>query len=528
MTLTSLPAWRALLAHTATPLPHLRELFAADAQRFANFSVEFDGWLLDYSKQRVNSETMELLGALWQSADMHGWMARMKSGDTINQSEARAVGHTWLRAPLPRPEVSAVLAQMKQFCADIHDGAWRGATGKRITDVVNIGIGGSDLGPRMVTRALVKHAIPNFRVHYVANLDGADLALTLKTLDPATTLFIICSKTFTTQETMLNARSARDWLTTSLGADAVSKHFVAVSTNLGEVAKFGIDTDNAFAFWDWVGGRYSLWSSVGLSVALAIGFDNFSQLLAGAASMDEHFFNAPIGQNLPALLGLLQVWNTSFLGAPTQAILPYSQSLELLTRHLQQLEMESNGKRVDREGAELTSPACPVIWGEPGTNGQHAFYQLIHQGGRLIPCDFIAVKRPDYELPGHHTKLLANCFAQSQALMLGKTLAEVLAEGTDATLAPNKVFPGNQPSNTLLMPAITPRSIGQLVALYEHKVFVAGCLWDINSFDQWGVEYGKQLAARLVPVLEGTATSGDTLDSSTAGLVKASRVESSA
>jgi glucose-6-phosphate isomerase len=265
-----------------------------------------------------------------------------------------------------------------------------------------------------------------------------------------------------------------------------------------------------------------------LSVALAIGFDNFSQLLAGAASMDEHFFNAPIGQNLPALLGLLQVWNTSFLGAPTQAILPYSQSLELLTRHLQQLEMESNGKRVDREGAELTSPACPVIWGEPGTNGQHAFYQLIHQGGRLIPCDFIAVKRPDYELPGHHTKLLANCFAQSQALMLGKTLAEVLAEGTDATLAPNKVFPGNQPSNTLLMPAITPRSIGQLVALYEHKVFVAGCLWDINSFDQWGVEYGKQLAARLVPVLEGTATSGDTLDSSTAGLVKASRVESSA
>jgi glucose-6-phosphate isomerase len=295
-----------------------------------------------------------------------------------------------------------------------------------------------------------------------------------------------------------------------------------VSTNLDAVAKFGIDPANAFAFWDWVGGRYSLWSAVGLSTALAIGFANFEQLLAGAAAMDEHFFTAPVGENLPALLGLLQVWNTSFLGAPTQAILPYSQSLELLPRHLQQLEMESNGKRVDRNGNDLVTPACPVIWGEPGTNGQHAFYQLIHQGGRLIPCDFIAVKIPDYDLPGHHAKLLSNCFAQTEALMRGKTLAEAQEESS-AELAPYKVFPGNQPTNTLLMPKITPYTVGQLVAMYEHKVFVAGCLWDISSFDQWGVEYGKALAARLLPIIEGTKTS-DELDSSTAGLIAASKI----
>ncbi|HWU84165.1 MAG TPA: glucose-6-phosphate isomerase, partial [Rhodocyclaceae bacterium] len=417
------------------------------------------------------------------------------------------------------------LAQMKRFCNAIHSGEWRGATGERITDVVNIGIGGSDLGPRMVTQALNAHAIHDFRVHYVANLDAADLAITLKRLRPQNTLFIVCSKTFTTQETMQNASSARDWLAAALGELAVARHFVAVSTNLDAVAKFGIDPANAFAFWDWVGGRYSLWSAVGLSTALAIGYTHFEQLLAGAAAMDEHFVSAPVGQNLPALLGLLQVWNTSFLGAPTQAILPYSQSLELLPRHLQQLEMESNGKRVDRDGAELPTPACPVIWGEPGTNGQHAFYQLIHQGGRLIPCDFIAVKKPDHDLPGHHAKLLSNCFAQSEALMRGKTLAEVqaeLGEGANAVLAANKVFPGNQPSTTLLMPELTPYRVGQLVALYEHKVFVAGCLWDINSFDQWGVEYGKQLAARLLPVLEG-GPAHPGLDSSTAGLIAASK-----
>ena len=526
MALNSTPAWRALVAHTAPPLPHLRELFAADAQRFSRFSVGFDGWLLDYSKQRVNSETLSLLANLWQAADMQGWISRMDTGAAINQTEGRAVGHTWLRAPLPRPEVSAVLAQMRNFCAAIHHGDWRGASGERITDIVNIGIGGSDLGPRMVTRALATHAVADLTVHYVANLDAADLACTLQTLRPESTLFIVCSKTFTTQETMQNAASARQWLVDALGEMAVSRHFVAVSTNLDAVAQFGIDPANAFAFWDWVGGRYSLWSAVGLSVALAIGYANFERLLAGAAAMDEHFATAPVGQNLPALLGLLQVWNTSFLGAPTQAILPYSQSLELLPRHLQQLEMESNGKRVDRDGNELPTPACPVIWGEPGTNGQHAFYQLIHQGGRLIPCDFIAVKQPDFELPGHHAKLLSNCFAQSEALMRGKTLAEAQAEigaGADPLLAANKVFPGNQPSTTLLMPEITPYTVGQLVALYEHKVFVAGCLWNINSFDQWGVEYGKQLAARLLPIIEGTAENAE-LDSSTAGLIKASRV----
>jgi glucose-6-phosphate isomerase len=526
MALNSTPAWRALVAHTAPPLPHLRELFAADPQRFSRFSASFDGWLLDYSKQRVNSETLSLLANLWQSADVHGWISKMNAGAAINHTEARAVGHTWLRAPLPRPEVSAVLAQMKRFCDAIHSGKWRGATGERITDVVNIGIGGSDLGPRMATEALAAHAVDNLDVHYVANLDAADLAGKLDKLQPQRTLFIVCSKTFTTQETMQNAASARDWLVAALGEAAVARHFVAVSTNLDAVAEFGIDTANAFAFWDWVGGRYSLWSAVGLSTALAIGYASFEQLLAGAASMDEHFFTAPVGRNLPALLGLLQVWNSSFLGAATQAILPYSQSLGLLPRHLQQLEMESNGKRVDRDGNELPAPACPVIWGEPGTNGQHAFYQLIHQGGRLIPCDFIAVKQPDRDLAGHHAKLLSNCFAQSEALMRGKTPAEAQAElgaGGDAILAANKVFPGNQPSTTLLMPAITPRTVGQLVAMYEHKVFVAGCLWDINSFDQWGVEYGKQLAARLLPVIEGKQE-GPELDSSTAGLIKACRV----
>lgn len=525
MALTSTPAWRALVAHTAPPLPHLRELFAADPQRFGRFSVGFDGWLLDYSKQRVNSETMSLLADLWQAADGHGWISKMNAGVAINHTEARAVGHTWLRAALPRPEVAAVLAQMRNFCAAIHNGDWRGATGERITDVVNIGIGGSDLGPRMATQALNAHAVADLDVHYVANLDAADLSFKLKKLKPETTLFIICSKTFTTQETMQNATSARNWLVAALGEMAVAKHFVAVSTNLDAVAQFGIDPNNAFAFWDWVGGRYSLWSAVGLSVALAVGYANFEKLLAGAAAMDEHFFSAPVGQNLPVLLGLLQVWNTSFLGAPTQAILPYSQSLELLPRHLQQLEMESNGKRVDREGNELQTPACPVIWGEPGTNGQHAFYQLIHQGGRLIPCDFLAVKKPDYDLDGHHAKLLSNCFAQSEALMRGKTLAEVQAElgtGADSVLAANKVFPGNQPSSTLLMPEISPYTVGQLIALYEHKVFVAGCIWDINSFDQWGVEYGKQLAARLLPVIEGKAENPE-LDSSTAGLIKASK-----
>ena len=515
------PAWRALAEHAAKPMPHLRDMFAADAARFDRFSLKREGWLLDLSKQRITAETLDLLCALYAESDVPGWMKRMQSGDAVNDTEARAVGHVWLRDTSPRAEVAKVLAQMQAFCDAVHQGKWRGATGERITDVVNIGIGGSDLGPRMVTQALNTFAVPGMRVHYVANLDSADLALTLKTLSPANTLFVICSKTFTTQETLQNAWSARAWLVAALGEAAVPNHFVAVSTNLAAVAKFGIDPENTFAFWDWVGGRYSLWSSVGLAIALAVGFANFRQLLGGAAAMDTHFFSAPVRENLPALLGLLQVWNSSFLGAETQAILPYSQSLELLPRHLQQLEMESNGKRVARDGKDLPAPACPVLWGEPGTNGQHAFYQLIHQGGRLIPCDFIAVRQPDYTLNGHHAKLLSNCFAQSEALMRGKTLQEALKE-TTPELAPFKVFPGNQPSSTLLMPAITPFSVGQLVAMYEHKVFVAGCIWDINSFDQWGVELGKQLAARLLPVIEGAATT-EGLDSSTAGLIAASK-----
>lgn len=519
--MTTKPAWQAVSAHAAQPMPHLRDLFAANPARFKTFSVTQGGWLLDYSKQRVTSETMGLLGALYAAADVPGWQRLMQTGAPINDTENRAVGHIWLRATEPRPEVAEVLAQMKRFCDAVHQGQWVGATGQRITDVVNIGIGGSDLGPRMVTQALNRYAVPGIAVHYVANLDSADLALRLQRLDPARTLFVVCSKTFTTQETLQNALSARAWLVGALGEAAVSKHFVAVSTNLEAVARFGIDPANAFAFWDWVGGRYSVWSAVGLSVALAIGFANFQQFLAGAAAMDQHFFTTPFAQNLPALLGMLQVWNTQFLGAETQAILPYSQSLELLPRHLQQLEMESNGKRVARDGTALTSPACPVVWGEPGTNGQHAFYQLIHQGGRLIPCDFIAVKQPDHSFPGHHAKLLSNCFAQSEALMHGKTLEEATRETTPA-LAPFKVFPGNQPSTTLILPAITPFSVGELVALYEHKVFVAGCVWGINSFDQWGVELGKQLAARLLPIIEGEA-SADALDSSTAGLIAAIR-----
>jgi glucose-6-phosphate isomerase len=380
----------------------------------------------------------------------------------------------------------------------------------------------------MATQALAAFRHPELTVHYVANLDGADLATVLATLQPRTTLFVIASKTFTTQETMQNAASARHWLVQALGEAAVARHFVAVSTNLAEVARFGIDPDNAFAFWDWVGGRYSLWSAIGLPLVLAVGFDHFRQLLAGAHAMDEHFFSAPVAENLPGLLALLEIWNTNVLGADNRALLPYSQSLALLPRYLQQLEMESNGKQVDRQGRPLDCVTAPILWGEAGTNGQHAFYQLIHQGGRLVPCEFIACRQPDFALPGHHEKLLANCFAQSEALMRGKTLAETTAEltagGTSpeqvAALAPYRSFPGNQPSTTLLLPRLDPFNLGALLALYEHKVFVQSIVWDINPFDQWGVEYGKQLANRLLPIIEGKAPAAG-LDSSTAGLISA-------
>jgi len=535
-------SWQALSAAAARAhSTHLRDMFAADARRFSRFSLSWNDWLLDYSKQRVTTETMGLLHGLWQVADVPGWIARMRAGDPINHTERRAALHYALRRPAGKgpllhegrdvmPAVHAELQKMQHFAAEIHGRHWRGATGEPITDIVNIGIGGSDLGPRMATQALAAFRHHELRLHYVANLDGADLATTLGGLQPRTTLFVIASKTFTTQETMQNAASARHWLVAALGEAAVARHFVAVSTNLAEVARFGIDPANAFAFWDWVGGRYSLWSSIGLPLVLAVGFENFSRLLAGAHAMDEHFFSTPVAENLPGQLALLEIWNTNFLGANNRALLPYSQSLGLLPRYLQQLEMESNGKPVDRQGLPLDCAVAPILWGEPGTNGQHAFYQLIHQGGRLVPCEFIACRQPDFPLPGHHEKLLANCFAQSEALMRGKTLDETRAELTTggmtaeqaAFLAPYRSFPGNQPSTTLLLPRLDPFNLGALVALYEHKVFVESVIWDINPFDQWGVEYGKQLAGRLLPVILGTAA-GDRLDSSTAGLVAACR-----
>jgi glucose-6-phosphate isomerase len=521
---------------------HLRDMFAADPQRFSSLSTRWNDWLLDYSKQRVSVANMALLHQLWQAAEVPAWIARMRAGEAINHSEGRAALHVALRHPAGKgpilqaghdvmPAVHGELEKMRQFAAQIHGRHWRGATGEPISDIVNIGIGGSDLGPRMATQALSAFCHPELKVHYVANLDGADLATVLAGVQPRTTLFIIASKTFTTQETMQNAASARHWLVNALGEAAVARHFVAVSTNLAEVTRFGIDPANAFAFWDWVGGRYSLWSTIGLPLVLAVGFDNFSRLLAGAHAMDEHFFSAPVAENLPGILALLEIWNSNFLGAENRALLPYSQSLALLPRYLQQLEMESNGKQVDRQGMPLTCSAAPILWGEAGTNGQHAFYQLIHQGGRRVPCEFIVCKQPDFALPGHHEKLLANCFAQSEALMRGKTLAETTAELAAsgmaaeqvAFLAPYRSFPGNQPSTTLLLPRLDPFNLGALLALYEHKVFVESIIWDINPFDQWGVEYGKQLANRLLPIIEGKAPAAG-LDSSTAGLISACRL----
>ncbi|MBK6905914.1 MAG: glucose-6-phosphate isomerase [Rhodocyclaceae bacterium] len=541
-TLTSSGVWAALqaLARTERDI-QLRERFVSDTARFAHFSLQEEGLLLDYSKQRVSTEVMDALRALWQVAHVPRQIAAMWSGEPINHTEGRAVLHIALRhqgeaairvaGQDVMPDVRRVLAKMRSFCADVHGGHWRGATGQAIRRVVNIGIGGSDLGPRMAAQALSAFRQTGIEVEFVANLDAADLATVLARCTPDDTLFIIASKTFTTQETMQNAHSARQWLVAALGEAAVARHFVAVSTNHAAVSAFGINPDNTFEFWDWVGGRFSLWSAIGLPLALAVGMDHFEQLLAGAYAMDQHFFSAPVERNLPATLALLEVWNTNFLGAQSRALLPYSQSLGLLPRYLQQLEMESNGKQVDRAGNALQCDSSPVLWGEPGTNGQHAFYQQIHQGGRVIPCEFLAVIEPDYALPGHHEKLLAHCFAQSEALMRGKTLAEAQAELGIAvspaptcekagSLAPYKVFPGNQPSTTLLLPKLTPYTLGQLLALYEHKVFVLGALWNINSFDQWGVEYGKQLASRLLPILEGR-TPAEGLDSSTAGLIAA-------
>ena len=536
-TLSDEPAWKALEAHARTlDARHLRDLFAEDGRRFERFSRRLDDLLVDFSKQRITEETLDLLLDLARAVDLEGWRARMFDGRKINTTENRAVLHTALRNRADRPvvtdgqdvmpEVRAVLARMADFSERVRDGRWTGTTGGRITDIVNIGIGGSDLGPLMVCEALKPWQRPDLRPHFVSNVDGAHLTETLRGLDPATTLFVVASKTFTTQETMTNAGSARDWLTANLPGADVAKHFVAVSTNAKAVAEFGIDTDNMFGFWDWVGGRYSLWSAIGLPISLAVGYNNFRELLEGAHAMDEHFRTAPLAENLPVLMALAGIWNRNFLGAASLAILPYDQHLHRLAAYLQQGDMESNGKSVTLDGRPVDYPTGPIIWGEPGTNGQHAFYQLIHQGTELIACDFIAAAKSQTPLGDHHQKLLANCLAQSEALAFGKTVEEARAELEKAGMSgeklteilPHKVFEGNRPSTTILHDKLTPFSCGRLIALYEHKIFCQGIIWEINSYDQWGVELGKQLAKVILDELEGR-TQPDGHDSSTTGLI---------
>ena len=532
------PAWKALRSHhVAMASVHMRELFDADAGRFERFSIRWEDFLVDYSKHRITAETLSLLLALAREAGVEAWRDRMFAGEKINVTEQRAVLHVALRnapgTPIMvdgedvMPGVRRVLAHMREFSAAIRSGAWKGYTGKTMTDVVNIGIGGSDLGPVMVTEALKHYAAAVPRVHFVSNVDGTHIAETLKGLSPETTLFIIASKTFTTQETIANAVTAREWFMRAAGDHAaVAKHFVALSTNEREAVKFGIARENMFEFWDWVGGRYSLWSAIGLSIAVAIGMENFEELLAGAHAMDEHFRTAPLEKNIPVLMALLGVWYANFFGAESHALLPYDQYLHRFPAYFQQGDMESNGKRVTRDGEVVDYTTGPVIWGEPGTNGQHAFYQLIHQGTRLIPADFIAPLKTLNPVGTHHALLLSNVFAQTEALMRGKTAAEARAELAAAgmkgeaieRLIPHKVFEGNRPSTTILVREITPRSLGKLVAMYEHKIFVQGIVWNINSFDQWGVELGKQLAGKILPELS-SAVPVTTHDSSTRGLI---------
>lgn len=532
------PAWRALVEHHASMKDvHMRDLFVEDPLRFNHLSVQFNDILLDYSKNRVTEETMDLLFDLAREANLAGWARRMFNGEHINFTEDRAVLHMALRnrsnTPIyvdgedVMPEVNRVLERMRRFCIKVHTGIWKGHTGERITDVVNIGIGGSDLGPLMVTEALKPYARDDIEVHYVSNVDGTHVAEQIKKLNPETTLFIVASKTFTTQETLTNARTARRWLVENLRDEsAVAKHFVAVSTNTEEVEKFGIDPKNMFEFWDWVGGRYSLWSSIGLSIALYLGMDNFEELLAGAHAMDQHFMRAPMEKNLPAIMGLLGVWYSSFFGAETHAILPYDQYLHRFTAYLQQADMESNGKRIDRDGNVVDYNTGPVIWGESGTNGQHAFYQLIHQGTHLIPIDFMAPVESHNPLGDHHVILLSNFFSQSEALMLGRTEQEARTELEAAglsgkeleSLLPHKIFTGNKPSNSIMFHKLTPYTLGSLIALYEHKIFVQGVIWRINSYDQWGVELGKKLANTILKKIDDDEPVTEH-DSSTNGLI---------
>ncbi len=521
--LTESPAWRALAAHRETMnAVHVRELFTADPKRFDRFSIELGDTLVDYSKNRVTEETMKLLFALARQARVFDWRDKMFTGEKINRTEDRAVLHVALRNRSNRPilvdgkdvmpEVNAVLAKMREFTTAVRSGSWKGHTGKRITDIVNIGIGGSDLGPAMASLALKPYWQAGMRAHFVSNVDGTQLVETLKEVNPEQTLFVVESKTFTTQETLLNARSARAWLVEKLGADAaVPKHFVAVSTATAEVVKFGIDPKNMFGFWDWVGGRYSLWSAIGLPIALLIGMDAFEELLAGGHALDEHFRSAPLEQNVPVVLGMLGVWYSNFFGASTHAILPYDQYMSRFAAYFQQGDMESNGKRVTRDGRFIEDYTTgPIVWGEPGTNGQHAFYQLLHQGTRMVSCDFLAPLETHNPLGHHHEVLLANYFAQTEALMRGKTTEEARLEleaqnlppARVAELIPHKAFPGNRPTTSILFTKLTPKTLGMLIAMYEHKIFVQGVVWEIFSFDQWGVELGKQLAKKIEPELE--------------------------
>jgi glucose-6-phosphate isomerase len=534
--LTSTTSYQSLRNHAAQAREwQMRELFAQDPQRFERLSSEAAGLFLDYSKNRLDGRTLELLAQLARERGVERLRDAMFAGEKINLTENRAVLHTALRAPANRPftldgqdvtgDVHAVLDRIKTFSDSVRSGAWLGHTGKPITDVVNIGIGGSDLGPKMVCLALRQFTHPRLSMHFVSNVDGHDMDAALARVNPETTLFIIASKTFTTAETMMNANTARAWFLQSASEEALAKHFVAVSTNVEAIKSFGIDPANMFPFWDWVGGRYSVWSAIGLPVALAVGFGYFSDFLAGAHAMDEHFRTAPIEQNLPMILGLVGFWNREFLDCPSVSIAPYHQDLNRFPAYLQQLDMESNGKRVTRAGDTITDYATgPVIWGDVGTNGQHAYFQLLHQGSDVTPIDFIAALRPAHEFHNHHAALLANCFAQSEAFMKGKTADEVRQDlaGQPADeverLVPHKTFPGNRPSNTILMEYLTPATLGALIALYEHKVFVQGALWDVNSYDQWGVELGKVLAKKIEAELNGEAQPAQH-DSSTNGLI---------
>lgn len=517
---------------------HIRDLFAQDAQRFDRFSVEACGLLLDYSKNRLTTETLALLEQLAQEVKLSTWIERMFQGEKINNTEQRAALHVALRnrsnQPIKvdgqdvMPEVNAVLQKIRQFSESVRNEQWRGYTGKSIESIVNIGIGGSDLGPAMATRALKAYQHPQLRSYFVSNIDATHLAETLAQLDPETTLFIIASKTFTTQETLLNARSARQWLIDQLGNEkAVAKHFVAVSTATQRVAEFGIDTTNMFEFWDWVGGRYSLWSAIGLSIAVVLGMDNFEQMLAGAHALDEHFRSTPIPKNLPALMGLIDIWNSDFLGTPTQAVLPYDFALELFPAYLQQLTMESLGKRVTRTGTTVDYATCPIVWGAAGNNGQHAFYQLLHQGTRATPADFIIAIESQHPLPQHQEATLSNALAQTHALMMGRSESETREALEKAGIQgeplnnqlPHRIFPGNQPTNTIVYQKLTPTILGALIALYEHKVFVQSVCMGINPFDQWGVELGKQVANVLLPEITGEKPIGGH-DPSTDGLIR--------